>query len=31
MRQGDDPRGPEADRKAREEAWKRWKQLLANL
>ncbi|MCS7015440.1 MAG: dienelactone hydrolase family protein [Gemmatales bacterium] len=31
MRQGDDPRGPEADRKARDDAWKRWKALLATL
>ncbi|MCS7167740.1 MAG: dienelactone hydrolase family protein [Gemmatales bacterium] len=31
MRQGDDPKGPEADRKAREDAWKRWKALLAAM
>jgi len=31
MRQGDDPKGPEADRKARQDAWKRWRALLATL
>jgi carboxymethylenebutenolidase len=30
MRQGDDPKGREADRKGRDEAWKRWKELLKN-
>jgi len=28
MRSGEDPKGPEADKKAREEAWKRWKEIL---
>lgn len=31
MRSGEDASGPEADRKAREQAWKRWKELLAKL
>jgi carboxymethylenebutenolidase len=31
MRQGEDPIGPEADRKARAAAWERWKALLAKL
>jgi len=30
MRQGEDPKGREADKKARDEAWKRWKELLKN-
>lgn len=29
MRTGEDPEAPEADREAREEAWARWKELLA--
>ena len=31
MRGGEDPAGSEADRKARQEAWERWKKLLAAL
>jgi len=30
MRQGEDPKGREADKKARDEAWQRWKELLKN-
>ncbi|HEV3443502.1 MAG TPA: dienelactone hydrolase family protein [Gemmataceae bacterium] len=30
MRQGEDPRGRDPDKKARDEAWKRWKELLKN-
>jgi carboxymethylenebutenolidase len=29
MRQGEDPAGSEGNKKAREDGWKRWKQLLA--
>jgi carboxymethylenebutenolidase len=28
MRSGEDPNGPAADKKARDEAWARWKELL---
>jgi len=28
MRSGEDPKGPEGDKKARDEAWTRWKDLL---
>jgi carboxymethylenebutenolidase len=31
MRGGDDPNGREGDKKARDEAWTRWKKLLADL
>jgi carboxymethylenebutenolidase len=31
MRSGEDPQGSEADKKARTEAWARWKTLLAGL
>lgn len=31
MRGGEDPAGSAADRKARQEAWERWKKLLAGL
>jgi carboxymethylenebutenolidase len=31
MRSGEDPQGPEADRKARTQAWLRWKNLLQSL
>lgn len=31
MRNGEDPTGPEADRKARLAAWERWKRLLEGL
>ncbi len=31
MRGGEDPQGTEADRKAREQAWERWKALLKGL
>jgi carboxymethylenebutenolidase len=31
MRQGDNPAGKEGDRKARDEAWKRWKELLKKV
>ncbi|HEX6200143.1 MAG TPA: dienelactone hydrolase family protein [Thermoanaerobaculia bacterium] len=31
MRAGEDPNASEANRKARQEAWERWKQLLAKL
>src|SRR5262249_28865174 len=31
MRGGEDPSGREADKKAREEAWTRWKELLKKL
>lgn len=31
MRSGEDPQGAEADRKARTEAWERWKTLLKGL
>jgi carboxymethylenebutenolidase len=31
MRGGEDPQGSEADRKARTEAWARWKKLLKGL
>jgi carboxymethylenebutenolidase len=31
MRSGEDPAGGEADKKAREEAWARWKELLGKL
>lgn len=31
MRSGEDPQGTEANRKARTEAWKRWKSLLKKL
>jgi carboxymethylenebutenolidase len=31
MRSGEDPAGGEADKKARDEAWARWKELLAKL
>jgi carboxymethylenebutenolidase len=31
MRGGEDPQGSEADRKARTEAWERWKKLLKGL
>jgi len=31
MRQGDDPNGPADDKKARDEAWKRWKDLLKKV
>jgi carboxymethylenebutenolidase len=31
MRSGEDPAGSEADKKAREQSWARWKELLAKL
>ena len=31
MRAGEAPDGKEADKKAREEAWKRWKELLKGI
>ena len=31
MRGGEDPQGTEADRKARDKAWERWKTLLKGL
>lgn len=31
MRAGEDPSGSEANKKAREEAWKRWKELLGKM
>ena len=31
MRQGQDPNGPPADKQAREDAWKRWLELLKRL
>jgi carboxymethylenebutenolidase len=31
MRAGEDPNASEANRKARQQAWERWKQLLAKL
>jgi len=31
MRQGEDPAGTPENKKAREDAWKRWKELLKNL
>lgn len=31
MRAGEDPNGSEANKKAREEAWKRWKELLGKI
>lgn len=31
MRGGEDPQGTEADRKAREQSWERWKKLLKDL
>jgi len=31
MRSGEDPSGPAADKKARDEAWERWKKLLGSL
>ena len=31
MRAGEDPKGPEADRKARTEAWQRWVELLKSI
>jgi carboxymethylenebutenolidase len=31
MRMGDDPKGNEANKKARADAWKRWKEELKKL
>jgi carboxymethylenebutenolidase len=31
MRDGDDPNGNPANKKARDEAWKRWKDLLGRI
>jgi carboxymethylenebutenolidase len=31
MRSGEDPQGPEADRRGREQAWERWRTLLNGL
>ena len=31
MRSGEDPNGSEADRKSRDEAWKRWREILGHL
>jgi hypothetical protein len=31
MRSGEDPAGTEPNRKAREEAWKRWTALLKSM
>jgi len=31
MREGDDPKGKEGNRKARNQAWERWKELLKKI
>jgi carboxymethylenebutenolidase len=31
MRSGEDPKGKEADRKARNTAWERWKSILQKI